>query len=94
MPSSAALDDGDDWLGLGDVLGTEHFQPQPQEGIKNPPSASALTIPSAHLPTSGAACGDFDDDHFDASFAIQNEVEDWLRGIESCDEMGIMVREG
>jgi hypothetical protein len=93
-PSSIALDDSDDWLGLGDVLGTQQLQPPPVQGIKNPPSASALTIPSAHLPTSGAACGDFDDDHFDASFAIQNEVEDWLRGIESCDEMGIMVREG
>jgi hypothetical protein len=93
-PSSSALDDGDDWLGLGDVLGTEQLQPQPVEAIKNPPSASALMIPSAHVPTSGAACGDFDDDHFDASFTIQNEVEDWLRGIGSCDEMGIMVREG
>ncbi len=93
-PSSIAFDDGDDWLGLGDVLGTGQLQQQPVGSIENPPSASALTSSFPQPPTSNASCDDFDDGWVDASLAIQNDVEDWLRGIDSCDDMGIMVREG
>jgi hypothetical protein len=95
--SAVDLDESDDWLGLGDVLGTQQQQQRSQKPVDSMPthSASSLNVdtpPVAHAAAAAAAASDNDDDDCYASFAIQNEVEDWVRGISSCDSLGIMVR--
>ena len=94
---SVIIDDGDDWLGLGDVLGTEQQQQQPTYHFNDNPFASAPTIPSPLAATSAVAhstagAGDYDDYLHESSLVIQHEVDDWIRGIDSYDCLGIMVR--
>jgi hypothetical protein len=92
--SSVSIDDGDDWLGLGDVLGPQPLQHRPAHNINHSPSASVLTAasPLHCVAVSEAAAGDVADDYCDeSSLVIQSEVEAWAKGIVSCDHLGIMV---
>ncbi len=98
---SVNIDDGDDWLGLGDVLGPEQQQQQQQQqpthDFNHHLFASAPTIPSplaatSTIPSPTAGAGDDADYFLESSLVIQNEVDDWIRGIDSYDSLGIMVR--
>jgi hypothetical protein len=93
--SRVNIDDGDDWLGLGDVLGPQPPPPhRPAHSVDHNSSASALTdaTPLHSAAVAEGAAGDVPYDHCDdSSLVIQNEVEAWAKGIVSCDHLGIMV---
>jgi hypothetical protein len=94
--STTSIDDGDDWLGLGDLLGTLGTQPPPpshHSGDRPPASAPpAASAPAAAAAVPAAEAAHLDDNYSDASLMIQLEVEEWVRGVAGCDHLGIMVR--
>lgn len=86
--SILSVDDSDDWLGLGDLLSTQQQQqPTDHSALQHTPSVSAaIAAPAA------AVDSDHDDEALVASLTIQNEVDNWIRGVASCDQLGIMVK--
>jgi hypothetical protein len=89
-PSILNLDDGDDWLGLGDLLGT--LQQQQPADHSNLHHSTSVSTPIASAAVAVTAAADYDVDALASSLTVQNEVDDWVRAIASCDELGIMVR--
>jgi hypothetical protein len=90
---SSTFDDGDDWLGLGDVLSPPQQLRAPHHSANCSSDSAVIGAKTAsHAADDAQAAHDGDEDDLDASLVIQREVEAWIKGIPSFESLSLMVR--